>query len=204
MKWAMVLGAGGEVCFRRDDSAGPDDSSAWLFAPSFPRARTGADRYSGFQAFAVGSHHFVDALDSVRQVRRKLPLPSPSRSSGRDRTVVILAAPRHQHEDDARDLVGERHRSQLELVFDRLAFEHRARPQTQSVVMTFAMTERRAGAHHQKLAQVTVAHLGDAPEPRLAAGRALARSQAEESGELAPAGEDAGILDRGHDRRGGD
>src|SRR5271166_85428 len=73
MKWAMVLGAGGEVCFRRDDSAGPDDSSAWLFAPSFPRARTGADRYSGFQAFAVGSHHFVDALDSVRQVKRKLP-----------------------------------------------------------------------------------------------------------------------------------
>ncbi len=36
-----------------------------------------------------------------------------------------------------------------------------------------------AGAHDQKLAQVSVAHLGDAPEPRLAAGRALARRQAE-------------------------
>jgi hypothetical protein len=36
---------------------------AWLFASSFRRARTGADRYSGFQAFAVGSHHFPGALD---------------------------------------------------------------------------------------------------------------------------------------------
>src|SRR5271167_2692408 len=31
--------------------------------------------------------------------------------SGRDRPTVVVAAPRHQHEDDARDLVGERHRS---------------------------------------------------------------------------------------------
>ena len=29
--------------------------------------------------------------------------------SGRDRPIVVLAAPRHQYEDDARDLVGERH-----------------------------------------------------------------------------------------------
>ena len=45
-----------------------------------------------------------------------------------DRPTVVLAAPRHQHEDDARDLVGERHRGQIELVFDRLALEHPARP----------------------------------------------------------------------------
>jgi hypothetical protein len=51
------------------------------------------------------------------------------------------------------------------------------------------MAERRAGAYDQQLAQVTVAHLGDAPEPWLAAGRALAWRQAEEGGELAPAGE---------------
>src|SRR5271157_4777192 len=77
MKWAMVVGAGGEVCFRRDDSAGPDDSSAWLFAPSFPRARTGADRYSGFQAFAVGSHHFVGALDFQPRLAARIPLAKP-------------------------------------------------------------------------------------------------------------------------------
>src|ERR1700723_4370830 len=57
--------------------------------------------------------------------------------SGRDRPTVVLAAPRHQHEDDARDLVGERHRGQIELVFDRLAFEHAARPQAHGVVMAF-------------------------------------------------------------------
>src|SRR5271157_329190 len=62
----------------------------------------------------------------------------------------------------------------------------------QGVVMPFAGGERGAGAHHQKLAQVAVAHLGDPPEPRFAAGRVLARRQAEEGGELAPAGEDAG------------
>src|ERR1700722_19517950 len=70
--------------------------------------------------------------------------------------------------------------------------------------MASAMTQRRAGAYDQKLAQVAVAHLGDAPEPRFAAGRVLARRQAEEGGELTPAGEGAGVLDRGHDRRGGD
>src|SRR5208282_6079604 len=70
--------------------------------------------------------------------------------------------------------------------------------------MTFAMAKRRAGAHDQELAQVAVAHLGDAPEPHFAAGRVLAWRQAKEGGELAPAGEFACVLDRGHDRRGGD
>src|ERR1700733_14309732 len=67
--------------------------------------------------------------------------------------------------------------------------------------MAFAMTKRRAGAYDQKLAQVAVAHLCDAPQPRFAAGRVLARCQAEEGSELTPAGEGAGVLDRGRDRR---
>src|SRR5208337_3650468 len=116
----------------------------------------------------------------------KILLPSPSRPSGRDRPVVVLAAAGHQRVDDPRDLVGDRHRGQLELVCDRLALEHRARPQTQGVVMASAMAKRRAGTHHQELAQITVAHLGDEPEPLLAPGRTLARRQAEEGGELAP------------------
>src|ERR1700722_6666803 len=70
--------------------------------------------------------------------------------------------------------------------------------------MASAMAQRRAGAHHQKLAQVAVAHLCDAPEPSLAAGRVLARRQAEERSELTPTCEDPGVLDRGHDRRCGD
>ena len=76
----------------------------------------------------------------------------------------------HERVDDPRHLVGERHRGQLELVLDGLALDERARPPTQGVVMALAMAERRAGAHDEKLAQVTVAHLGDPPEPRLAAG----------------------------------
>src|ERR1700684_3873507 len=108
-------------------SAGPDDSSAWLFASSFARARIGADRYSGFQAFSVGSHHFVGALDADR-LGGENSLSNCLVRSGGDWPVVVLAASRHQHEDDARDLVGERHRGQLELVFYRLALEHRTRP----------------------------------------------------------------------------
>src|ERR1700677_317198 len=84
--------------------------------------------------------------------------------SGRDRPTVVLAAPRHQHEDDARDLVGERHRGQIELVFDGLALKHPAGPPAQGDVMASATTNARAGAYDQKLAQVAVAHLGDAPE----------------------------------------
>src|SRR5271165_3338711 len=95
--------------------------------PSFARARTGADRYSGFQAFSVGSHHFVSALDADR-LGGENSLSNSFVRSGRDWPIVVLAAPRHQHEDDARDLVGERHRGQLELVFDGLALEHPARP----------------------------------------------------------------------------
>src|ERR1700734_191749 len=52
--------------------------------------------------------------------------------------------------------------------------------------------------------QVAVAHLCDAPQPRFAAGRVLARCQAEEGRELTPAREGAGVLDGGHNRRGGD
>ena len=71
----------------------------------------------------------------------KAPFAAPLRPSGRDRPVVVLAAPRHQREDDARDLVCERHRGQLELGLDGLALEHPARPTTQGVVMARAMAE---------------------------------------------------------------
>src|SRR6201987_6391019 len=88
--------------------------------------------------------HITSSAPSISSValRRQFLLPSPSRSSGRNWPVVVLAAPRHQHEDDARDLVGERDRGQLELVFDSLALEHPARPQTQSIIMALAMAER--------------------------------------------------------------
>ena len=70
--------------------------------------------------------------------------------------------------------------------------------------MPFAGGERGAGAHDQKLAQVAVAHLGDAPEPRFAAARMLTRGQPEEGGELPSAGKCGEVLDRGEKRHGGD
>ena len=70
--------------------------------------------------------------------------------------------------------------------------------------MPFAGAERGAGAHDQKLAQVAVTHLGDPPEPRLAAARMLTRGQPDEGGELPSAGKYAEVLDRGEKRRGGD
>ena len=77
--------------------------------PSFARARIGAGRYSGFQAFSVGSHHFVGALDvgiaSAGENSLSNSLAFVQAATGRP---IVLAAPRHQHEDDARDLVGER------------------------------------------------------------------------------------------------
>src|SRR5271165_521333 len=139
-----------------DDSAGPDDWSAWPFPPITVSRSNRRGHMHGLPGLSKGSHHFVGALDLSLALRRKFLLPSPSRPSGRDRPVVVLAAAGHQHEDNARDLVGERHCGQLELVFDRLALEHRARPQAQGVVMTSAMAKRRAGTDHQELAQVAI------------------------------------------------
>jgi hypothetical protein len=45
--------------------------------PSFQRARSGAGVLSGFQAFAVGSHHFVGALDLQPRLAATIPLAEP-------------------------------------------------------------------------------------------------------------------------------
>ena len=49
---------------------------------------------TGFQALSVGSHHLVGALDSVRQVRRKLPLrqrPAPHLAGDDDLALRVDA-----------------------------------------------------------------------------------------------------------------
>ena len=67
------------------------------------------------------------------------------------------------------------------------------------------MTKGRAGAYDQKLAQIAVAHLGDAPEPlpprSSSAGAASGRGRRRIRAWLAKAPR---VLDGGHDRRGGD
>src|ERR1700685_3537723 len=152
-------------------SAGPDDSSAWLFASSFARAPIGADRYSGFQAFSVGSHHFVGALDADRlggensyriasfvqaAIGRSSYWPPLVISTKTMRATLLASA------------TAVRLNLYLTVLRSSMPLAHR-----RMASLAFAMAQRRAGAHHQKLAQVAVAHLGDPPEPRFAAGRVL-------------------------------
>src|SRR5271157_3170616 len=87
---------------------GPHGSSP----PSPYRARTGADTCTGFRAYPM-VHITSSAPSMLIALRRKSSLPSPSRPLGRDRPVVVLAAAGHQHEDNARDLVGDRHRGHV-------------------------------------------------------------------------------------------
>ena len=49
--------------------------------------------------------------------------------------------------------------------------------------------------------RIAVAHLGDPPEPRLAAGRMFTRGRPKEGGELPPAGKRAEVLDLGEEAR---
>jgi hypothetical protein len=144
----------------RPRGASPHHSVALVLAPTAIRAS---------EPLPLVHTIFVDALDADRlggENSYRIASSFRLRPAGRR-----IGRPGHQREDDAGDLVGERHRGQIELVFDRLALEHPARPQAHGVAMASAMAQRRAGAHHQKLAQVAVAHLCDAPEPRFAAGR---------------------------------
>src|SRR5579884_4261521 len=150
--------------------------------PRSPGRALVADCDSGFRAVSVGSHHPV-ALLSQTAIQASEPFPlvhitpwSPSIScrlaaivlakpfpaSGGDRPLVVFAPAREQGEDDARQLVGQGDRGELELVFDRLARKQLIGPAAQGVMMTLAVNQRRTGAHHQELAQIAVAHLGDA------------------------------------------
>ena len=56
-------------------------------------------------------------------------------------------------------------------------------------LVRLAMIEDRMRAHDEQLAQISVAHLRNAAQALLAAGRALSWRQAKEGGELAQAGE---------------
>jgi|SRR5580692_10166472 hypothetical protein len=87
----------------------------------------GADRYSASKPFPL-VHITSSAPSMLIALGGENSLSNSLVRSGRNRPTVVPTAPRHQHEDDAGDLVGERHRGQIELVFDGLALEHPARP----------------------------------------------------------------------------
>src|SRR5271165_1739218 len=109
--------------------------SAWLFAQSAKRARYGACLSPGFRA--VPLVHIASPSPSMRIALRRNLVPAEPVRSGRDWPIVVLAAFGRERIDDPRQLVGERHRGQLELVLDGLALEHSARPAARGVVMPF-------------------------------------------------------------------
>lgn len=80
------------------------------------------------------------------------------------------------------------------------ALDQRARPAADRILLGIVLAHRggqhRASAQHQKAAQVGIAGLGDAPEPRLAAGTVLPRHQAQPRAERASAGEVVAIANR--------
>src|SRR5208283_5204683 len=139
------------ACFARGlRPAGPDDSSAWLLASITVSRSIWRRQFTRLPSLV---RWFTSPLGHprLRVASRRSSLVDSPLSSG-DRQLVVFAAPRHQREDDARDLVGQRHRRQLELVFDRLALEQRRGPNPQGVIVTPAMAERGAGPDDQQLA----------------------------------------------------
>ena len=74
---------------------------------------------SGFRA--VPLVHIASPSPSMRIALRRNLVPAELVGSGRDRTVVVMAAFGRERVDDPRQLVGERHGGQLELVLDGLA-----------------------------------------------------------------------------------
>ncbi len=122
------------ACLRWVFPAGPDGSSAWLFA-AITVARSHWRRHDiWLPSLSVFSHHFVGALDS-------LPPRAAPAASGGDGLTLIDAASAHQREDEAGELVGERDRRQLEAVFFRPARQQRLGPVAQRVVMALTVAK---------------------------------------------------------------
>src|SRR4029077_6649478 len=110
------------------------------------------------------------------------------RSLRRNFPIDRLAA--QDRESDARHLVGERNGDELEgFLLDQFLGPH-----PQRVGMWLAVKQHRMRAHDEQFAQISIAHLRNAPQLRLAARRVLLGRQPEIGGELAWAGETGGIL----------
>ena len=94
-------------------------------------ARIGAGRLFGASKALFRWFDITSSAPSmlIASAAKNSPSNSSSFVQGGDRPTVVLARPSSSaREDDARDLVGERHRGQIELVCDGLALEHPARP----------------------------------------------------------------------------
>lgn len=115
-----------------------------------------------------------------------------------DMTGLVRLAPRHDRPDNPRHLVGHGNAGHPH----RLAGEQRDEARVGCVGLVPGAPDQRGRPHHQQLAQVSVAHLGDAAEAILASALFLRRRQTQPSGELAARAELRGIGDGCSQRRG--
>src|SRR6202453_5335986 len=149
-----------------------DPPALMLSADPLPRSRERAltaqtvPRASGSIHFPV--HHLWVTLDSDvalilvgfgRELRR----------SSLRRNFVIDRLAAQDREGDARHLVGERHGDKLE----RLLLDQLLGPRPPWIRVGLTVKHHRMRAHDEQFAQVPIAHLRNAPELRLAAGRVL-------------------------------
>ena len=157
---------------------------------------SGPHRFRGIASLAFpGLSRPVGATDlSITFLHaRKHPIAG-RRALGRDDLAIDLL-PRHHRPGDPRGFVGQRDR------------DHQTRPLGQEPLQPgvalgqLRATQHRLGADDQQPAQIAVALPADPPEPLPAAGRVLARHEAEPGGELAPAAKRRRIRDRGGDCR---
>src|SRR5271165_1172463 len=106
----------------------------WLFTLSRMRAQKRRRLSRGLQNLSVGSHHPSVTLDGLLARQRNSSSPSCF-GSGRDRTVVVILAGSQDCKGDARQLIGERDRGQLEGVLrgSGLARQKILRPASQRI-----------------------------------------------------------------------
>ena len=103
----------------------PNDLFASLFASSFARARIGADRYSGSQAFSVDFRSLRRAPSMLTALGGENSL---SNSPGPFRPRPASSQTGRPSSSAPRDRVDGRYCGQIELVFDHLALEHPCSP----------------------------------------------------------------------------
>jgi len=108
----------------------------------------------------------------------------PGRPSGDGGSPVTLLLG-HQRPDDARHPVGQRHGAQ----HPRLARQHPGEPRIVRPAVPDRPADDRHGTRDQQEPEIALAHLRYLAQPRLAAGRVLARHKAEPGSEVPAAPE---------------
>ena len=151
------------------------------------------DARTGSKSLKRARELFAENWFSRSRLVDRLPLPvlRPARIPGYPRSATLSGgfergSPvdlplRHQRPDDARHPVGQRHRDD----HPRLARQHPGEPRIVRPAAPDRPANNRHGTRDQQQPKIALAHLRYLAQPRLAAGRVLARYEAEPGREVA-------------------